>query len=33
MVLDELKTNSDDSFVTEDHVIFLLGKYRFLLLK
>lgn len=33
MVLDELKANSDDSTFTEDHVIFLLGKYRALILK
>lgn len=33
MVLDELKISSDDSYFTEDHVIFLLSKYRGLLLK
>lgn len=33
MVLDEIKNNSDDSFFTEDHVIFLAGKYRAFLLK
>lgn len=33
MVLDELKLQSDDSFYTEDHVIFLLEKYRAFLLK
>lgn len=33
MVLDELKLQSDDSFFTEDHVIFLLEKYRAFLLK
>lgn len=33
MVLDELKLSSDDSYFTEDHIIFLLGKYRTLLLK
>lgn len=33
LVLDELKISSDDSFYTEDHVIFLLGKCRGLLLK
>lgn len=31
--IDELKLSSDDSIITEDHVIFLLGKYRNLLLK
>lgn len=33
MVLDELKLYSDDALYTEDHVIFLLGKYRTFLLK
>ena len=33
MCLDELKLHSDDSSFTEDHVIFLLGKYRVFLLK
>lgn len=33
MCLDELKLHSDDSSFTEDHVIFLLGKYRTFLLK
>jgi hypothetical protein len=33
MCLDEIKQNSDDSFYTEDHVMFLLDKYRGLLLK
>lgn len=33
MVLDELKLSSDDSYFTEDHIIFLLGKYRTFLLK
>lgn len=33
LVLDELKISSDDSYFTEDHVIFLLSKYRGLLLK
>lgn len=32
MVLDELKLSSDDAYFTEDHIIFLLGKYRGLLL-
>ena len=33
MVLDELKVQSDDSHFTEEHVIFLLSKFRALLLK
>lgn len=33
MCLDELKLYSDDASYTEEHVIFLLGKYRTLLLK
>lgn len=33
MVLDQLKAISDDSYFTEDHVIFTLEKYRALLLK
>ena len=33
MVLDELKLLSDDSQITEDHVIFLLSKYRSLILR
>lgn len=33
MVLDELKVASDDAQFTEDHVIFLLTKYRTFLLK
>lgn len=33
MVLDELKLYSDDALYTEDHVMFLLGKYRTFLLK
>ena len=32
MVSDELKLNSDDSFITEDHIKFLLQKYRTFLL-
>lgn len=32
-VLDSIKAVSDDAFVTEDHVIFLLNKYRSYLLK
>lgn len=33
MVLDELKLYSDDALYTEDHVMFLLSKYRTFLLK
>lgn len=33
LVLDELKLISDDSLFTEDHIIFLLNKYRAFLLK
>lgn len=33
MVIDELKLMSDDANFTEDHIIFLCGKYRALLLK
>ena len=33
MILDELKLYSDDSFFTEDHVVFLADKIRALLLK
>ena len=33
MVLDELKLYSDDALYTEEHVMFLLGKYRAFLLK
>lgn len=33
MVIDELKLSSDDSQFTEDHIIFLLDKYRAFLLK
>lgn len=33
MVLDELKLYSDDASYTEEHVMFLLGKYRAFLLK
>lgn len=33
LVLDELKLMSDDSSFTEDHIIFLLNKYRAFLLK
>lgn len=31
--LDEIKANSDDSFITEDHVLFIANKMRNLLLK
>jgi hypothetical protein len=33
MVLDELKAKSDDFYYTEDHIVFLLDKYRAFLLK
>lgn len=33
MVLDELKNLSDDKFFEEEHIVFLLGKYRSFLLK
>jgi hypothetical protein len=33
MVLDELKARSDDFYYTEDHIMFLLEKYRAFLLK
>ena len=33
MVLDELKVTSDDSIYTEEHIIFLAGRYRTFLLK
>lgn len=33
MVLDELKASSDDSYFNEDHVKFLIGKYRNFILK
>lgn len=33
MVLDEIKAVSDDSFVTEEHVLFLLKYYRLVFLK
>ena len=33
MVLDELKLSSDDAQFTEDHIMFLLNKYRTFLLK
>ena len=33
MVMDELKLMSDDASFTEDHIVFLLGKYRSFILK
>lgn len=33
LVLDELKLTSDDALFNEEHVMFLLGKYRGFLLK
>lgn len=33
MILDELKLYSDDALYTEEHIMFLLGKYRTFLLK
>ena len=33
MVLDEIKGSSDDFTYTKEHIAFLLGKYRALLLK
>lgn len=33
MCMDEVKLNSDDSIYTEDHVVFLLNKYRSFVLK
>ena len=33
MVLDELKGMSDDFSFTEDHIVFLLDKYRAFILK
>lgn len=33
MVMDEVKMLSDDSIITEDHVVFLLSKYRAYLIK
>lgn len=32
-IIDQLKLSSDDSVITEEHIIFLLGKYRNFLLK
>ena len=33
MCLDEIKLASDDSYITEDHILFLIGKYRAFLLR
>jgi hypothetical protein len=33
MVLDEIKGMSDDFTYTEEHIMFLLGKYRTFILK
>lgn len=33
MILDELKVTSDDSIFTEEHIIFMAGRYRSFLLK
>ena len=33
MIMDEVKTISDDSQFTEDHILFLLDKYRAFLLR
>jgi len=33
LALEELKLTSDDSYYTEDHILFLLNKYRAFLLK
>ena len=33
LVLDEVKINSDDSYFNEDHIVFLLNKYRSFVLK
>lgn len=33
MCLDEIKAMSDDAYVTEDHILFLVSKYRSFLLK
>lgn len=33
MCLDEIKAMSDDSYITEDHILFLISKYRAFLLK
>ena len=33
MVMDKLKLNTDDTYFNEDHIVFLLDKYRNFLLK
>ena len=33
MCLDEIKLASDDSYITEDHILFLISKYRAFLLR
>lgn len=33
MILDQIKSSTDDAFFTEDHVLYLINKYRALLLK
>lgn len=33
MCMDEVKLNSDDAYYTEDHIVFLLNKYRSFVLK
>ena len=33
MVLDEMKISTDDSYFTEDHIMYLINKYRVLILK
>lgn len=33
MCLDEIKLTSDDSYITEDHILFLISKYRAFLLR
>lgn len=33
MCLDEIKLSSDDSYITEDHILYLISKYRALLLR
>lgn len=33
MIMDEVKMSTDDSFFTEDHIMYLVNKYRVLILK
>lgn len=33
MILDEMKISTDDSYFTEDHIMYLINKYRALILK